>query len=449
MCKVDACVYEECTGVLYFIGRQYCLPFRVSIMTVIYSYGVGFCNLLVLLEGQVLRPGSWDEQVRSPTHFFIYAPDFHEKQPAFLLGCGRDAHCHFNCMEQRNFWKLLWVVAYVAFAAVSCWATAESLHLLLSSWPKVMCWIVTVGFFIIASLGTKMIVDSLNQNIYLEKRGLRLIGGIIITLVFWFVCIMPTNTHTFFYRTVIDDMVSNDISTTCNYLGQIQNNTNNKKQATLKVNELKNNVDVLLGELEAEIKNEANPGDGPKSQEIRRKLAALLGVAKIEKLSYKGVSQQDREKLCDAYRTKVYILANSRADNIMTNILSPNPDNLKEVKRDDNNLKLVRKYIDDGTIDLNKAEDINDVCDKLNNGYNSVKNNKDFVNFASESDKALYTAKTPMTKVKRMISVFEVWRDFLNGEYAGHGFLFWIIISILVDIAAFIFFDLAFKKTDY
>jgi len=351
-------------------------------------------------------------------------------------------------MEQRNYWKLLWVAAYVAFAAVSCWTTAESLHLLLSSWPKAMCWVVTVGFFIIASLGTKMIVDSLNQNIYLEKRGTRLIGGVLITLVFWLVCSMPTNTHTFFYRTVIDQMVTNDISTTRNYLGQIQNNTNNKNQATLKVNELKNSVDVLLGELEAEIKNEANPGDGPKSQEIRRKLAALLGVAKIEKLSYRGTSKQDREKLCDAYRTKVYILANSRAQNIMTNILSPNADNIKEVKRDDENLKLVEKYINNGTIDLNKAEDIKDVCNKLDKGYNSIKNNKDFVNFASESDKALYTADSPMTKVKRMISVFEVWEDFIKGKFAGHGFLFWIIISILVDIAAFIFFDLAFKKTD-
>lgn len=171
-------------------------------------------------------------------------------------------------MEQKNYLKLIWTVAFIAFAAVSCWATAESLHLLLSSWPLAMCWVVTVGFFIIASLGTKMIVDSLNQNIYLEKRGLRLVGGIVIVLIFWLICSMPTNTHTFFYRTVINDKVNTDISTTRGYLSQIKNNTNNKTQATVKVNELKNNVDVLLGELEAEIKNEVNPGFGPKSKEI-------------------------------------------------------------------------------------------------------------------------------------------------------------------------------------
>lgn len=351
-------------------------------------------------------------------------------------------------MEQKNYLKLIWMVAFIAFAAVSCWATAESLHLLLSSWPLAMCWVITVGFFIIASLGTKMIVDSLNQDIYLEKRGLRLVGGIVIVLIFWLICSMPTNTHTFFYRTVINDKVNTDISTTRGYLSQIKNNTNNKTQATVKVNELKNNVDVLLGELEAEIKNEVNPGFGPKSKEILRKFATLLEVDKVEPLSYKGTSKQDRDKLCDAYRTKIYILAENRATNIMAHILSPNSDNIKEVKRDDENLALVKKYIGDKTINLNDAEDVEDVCDKLNTAYNTVKKNSDFINFSSKTDEANYTADNPITKVKRMISVFDVWEDFMAGEYAGHGFMFWIIISILVDIAAFIFFDLALKKRE-
>lgn len=351
-------------------------------------------------------------------------------------------------MNQTNYLKLFSIIAFVAFAAVSCWATAESLNLLLSSWPKIMCWIVTVGFFVIASLGTKIIVDSLNTNIYMEKRGLHLIGGIIIVLVFWIICSMPTNTHTFFYRTVINDKVTTDISTTCGYLGQIKNNTNNKNQATIKVNELKNNVTVLLGELEAEIKNESNPGFGPKSKEILRKFATLLGVDKVEPLTFKGLSKQERAKLCDAYRTKIYILADSKATNLMTNILTPNPENLKEVKRDEENLHLVKKYIDNGTLDLNSPQDIKDICDKLNSGYNTVKKNRDFVNFSSTEDEASYTANSPITKVKSLISVFDAWEDFLKGDYEGHGFFFWIIISILIDVAAFIFFDMAFRKRE-
>lgn len=352
-------------------------------------------------------------------------------------------------MEQKNYLKIVWVAAFLCFAAVSCWATSESLHLLLSSWPLVLCWVVSVGFFIVASLGTKMMVDSLNQSVYLEKRGLHLIFGFLLFIVFWLICSMPTNTHTFFYRTVINDKVNTDISTTRGYLGQIKNNTNNETQAAKKVNELENNLSVLLGELEAEINNEANPGNGPKSNEILRKLANLLGVDKIEPLTYRGTSKQERVKLCDAYRTKVLLLAQNRANSIMKHILSPNSDNLKEVIRDDKNLELMKKYIDNKTIDLNDAEDIKGVCDKLNTAYNTVKKNSDFVDFSSKEDEATYTADSPVTRVKRMISVFDVWDDFLAGKYAGHGFSFWVIISVLVDIAAFIFFDLAFRKREY
>ena len=355
-------------------------------------------------------------------------------------------------MEQKNYLKLVWVLSFIAFASVSCWATAESLHLLLPSWPAAMCWIVTVGFFIIASIGTKMIVDSLNQNVYIEKRGAHLIGGIILTLLFWLVCSMPTNTHTFFYRTLINDKVSADISMTRGYLGQIKNNTNNKDQAELKVKELVGDVNSLLGELESEIMNEANPGFGPKSKEILRKFAVLFGIDKIEPLSHKGTSKQDRQRLCDAYRKKMLILVESKANNIRAQISSPTADNLKEVNAIDENLALVKKYIADGTIDLNDPVDItgeNGVCEKINDGYNAIKKNKNFVIFDSDADEAIYTADNPVTKVKRMVSVFDVWHDYIKGEYAGHGFGFWIIISILVDIATFIFFDLAFKKTDY
>lgn len=352
-------------------------------------------------------------------------------------------------MEQKNYLKLVWILAFVAFAAVSCWATSESLHLLLSSWPIIICWIVTIGFFIIASMGTKMIVDSLNQNIYLEKRGLRLVGGIFILLIFWLICSMPTNTHTFFYRNIINDEVTTDLSTTRGYLGQIKNNTNNIAQAQLKVTELENNVNVLLGELEAEIMNEANPGFGDKSKEILRKVAALLEVDKIEPLTKKGNSKQDRVKLCDAYRQKVYMLAQNRANHIMVNVLSPNPDIMKEVKRVDANLSEIQKCIGNKTLDLNKSEDILEICNKLTESYNVIKKNRDFVNFSSKKDEEVYTADSPLTRVKRMISVIDVWKDFIAGKYAGRGFIFWVVISVLVDVAAFIFFDLAFRKKDF
>ena len=361
-----------------------------------------------------------------------------------LMGTGEDM---VNVMNENKPLKIFSILAFIAFAAVSCWATAESLHLLLSSWPAILCWIVSIGFFVIASLGSKLIVDSLNQKVYIEKRGLRLTLGTIMLLVFWLACSMPTNTHTFFYRSVIHDKVASDITTTKRYLEQIINNEMPNQTAKEKCAELENKVEAKLGELEAEIKNEANPGFGEKSKEILSEFAGMLHSDPIKPLSKKGTSIEDRELLCNAYRNKIRSLLKGQQNIIRNNIRLVSGSAKKEAKKNHVNLELVEKRIANNTYDLNDANDIKTVCDQLAISYATIKNNKDFVYF-NGNDEAAYTAENAVSKVKRMISVFDVWQDYLAGKYDGHGFLFWIIISILVDVAAFIFFDIAFKKRE-
>ena len=351
-------------------------------------------------------------------------------------------------MGQSNFFKIFSITAFVAFAAISCWATSESLHLLLPSLPLIVCWVVTIGFFVLASLGSKLIVDSLNQNVYIEKRALRLVGGILITIFFWLVCIMPTNTHTFFFRNVIAEKVSMDIATTENYLDQIKSDQINGDKIKSASNALRNTVEAKLGELKAEIVNDANPGYGPNARRIFKEFAGILRVGEIEPLSYQGTSIQDRQRLYDAYRNKFYILLDSRLAILKRELSPTNNDYISQADNAYMNLELVKKYINNGRIDLNNAEDIKTVCDKLNAGYAVIKAYPQFVDFKNNVDKEIYTASNPVTKVKRMTSVLDVWEDFIKGEYAGHGFLFWVILSMLVDISAFIFFDIAFKKQD-
>lgn len=351
-------------------------------------------------------------------------------------------------MNENKFLKVFSLIAFLAFATVSCWATAESLHLLLSSWPLVLCWVVTIGFFFIASWGTKMIVDSLNQNIYLPNKGLRLLGGIFILLFFWLICSLPTNTHTFFYRSVINDKVTSDIATTQGYLMQIRDNVFTEKQINIKQVELEKKVEVKLGELKAEIFNDANPGQGPKALSILREFAEIFGVAKIEPLTYKGISIQDRQKLYDAYRQKMYILLETKKINISKEMTPTNNNHQKQADIDYKNLELVKKYIADGSLNLNDAVDIKSICDKLNEGYVTIRTYNQFVDFKDETDQIDYTTPNFVTKVKRMISVFDVWKDFLTNQYEGHGFFFWVLISVLVDIGAFIFFNIAFTQKD-
>ena len=68
-------------------------------------------------------------------------------------------------MGQKSIWRLIFLIAFTALMGISCWATSESIHLLLPSWPGIFCWVVTIAFFFIASYGSKLIVDSLNLSL--------------------------------------------------------------------------------------------------------------------------------------------------------------------------------------------------------------------------------------------------------------------------------------------
>ena len=352
-------------------------------------------------------------------------------------------------MNNINYGKIICIIGFVLCGAVSCWATTESLHLLLSSWPKVFCWAVTICFFIIAAVGTKMITDSLNQDVYIVNRKNFLVGGIIIVLLFWLVCSMPTNTHTFFYRNLINDKLSTEIATTQGYLADIRDGKVTEEKIHTKIQELRNRTNILLGQLEAEIKNEANPGNGPRAKAILRDIATTLDVPEIKPLSFVGTSLQERATLCKEYRKMIYTLRETKEQNIRQE-MTPTTDNFRKMAdRDYKNLDIVKKNIDNENINVFDAKDIKMVCDKINQGYNTIKMNSQFVQFKNNSDHAAYTAPTPQTKVSRLLSVYDVWVDFVTGKEGGLSFVFWIIISILVDVAAFIFFDIAFKKTEY
>lgn len=294
-----------------------------------------------------------------------------------------------------------------------------------------------------------MIVDSLNVGVYVSHRGWQLIGGIVLLAFFWGVCSLPTNTHTFFYRMNASKMINDDISATCGYLSDIKNNSKEKDQAKRKADELDTNIQTALKDLEAEIMNDNNPGDGPEARRIRQNIADLLGVATIDKISYRGTSRQERQRLCEQYRKKILQQTESVKERIQANILKPNQENLDEARTIYKNLGVVENGITEGTISLNSPDDMRKyVCHWLNKGYSSIKKNKDFVNFQSEDDQTRYTADNPTTKVQSLISVVEVWKGYWRGEYKGLGFIYWVIIAVLIDVAGFVFFVLAFRKTD-
>ena len=114
-------------------------------------------------------------------------------------------------------------LAYIVLAGISCWATEQSLHLLLpAGWPEILVWGITIAFFVVASIGTWLITSTLASSwSFVDNRNLRIFGGFLLVIFFWLLMSMPTNTHTFFYNDKIGSVITKDIETTNKYLTQI------------------------------------------------------------------------------------------------------------------------------------------------------------------------------------------------------------------------------------
>lgn len=353
-------------------------------------------------------------------------------------------------MESKSYQKIAFLLGFLLLSVVSCWATAESLHMLLPSWPIYLCWGVTVSFFVMASYGGKMITDSLNQNIYVENRGWMLLGGVIIMLLFWLVCSLPTNTHTFFYRSVAADVIQQDLSATKGYLVQLRDNVKSENEIKNRKEELQSKVWTQVVALENEIDNIANPGFGEKARAQLDRIATLLQVGQIPMLSHRvTLTPAEKKKLKQQYRTMVSEILKTRLSEMESNYRKPQEKTFKPLAaKQVKNIEKMETYVAQmhaaGSIDQNVITNADIV---LKQGYGTIRTYADFITFKS-SDRESYLEGDIITQPTRLLSVIEVWKDYFNGRYNGRGFIFWILIAVVVDLAAFIFFSLAFKRED-
>ena len=116
--------------------------------------------------------------------------------------------------------KVLWFVAFIVVAALSCWATASSFMLIIPL-PWYVIWAMTIVFFVCASYAFKTIMEALNNDDSVENPKLKLWGGLVLLIITWVIISLPTNAHTFFYKLQIGNVVTEDLKTTETYTEQL------------------------------------------------------------------------------------------------------------------------------------------------------------------------------------------------------------------------------------
>lgn len=338
------------------------------------------------------------------------------------------------------------IIAFLILAGISCWATEQSLHLLLpTGWPEVLVWGITIAFFVIASYGTKLIIDTLTSPGFIDNRRLKLFGGILLVVFFWLLMSMPTNTHTFFYNDKIGSVITKDIETTNKYLSQIVDRGTSSTMVLDSVGtKMKDAVEEERVHIVRQFNGDEPPykrGNGEKISEHIKKINNILKSSIIQDPDYNSANPA----ILNKYQVEIN---KALADALKTHTISmQSVDAAKEQKR---RLAALNDSIQDhiSTGSLSEAE-IKQCEKELKDGYNIIGTNKLFVDFDRNSDdEAVYTKENVETRTKRMASVIDVFFvDFLQGKYPA-SFWYYVILSILVDIAAFIFFDIAFKRNE-
>jgi hypothetical protein len=346
-------------------------------------------------------------------------------------------------MEQNKFLKIFAISAYLVLMFVSCWATVESLRLLLPSWPVVFFWAVSVIFFVVASMGTKLIVDSFNQRVRIDNRGWRLIGGILLLTVFWIIFFLPTNTHTFFYRSVIKDVLVDELTNTKGLLQNLSDEGEAGRIIEQEKNDFRNKIAALFANYSSEINNPGLIGSGERADNVLIEMEKELGP--IQRLILRSNSLHDRRIFLDEMGRLITVLLESKLTTYDTKLRNINSGlDKKSIRKLITEIQKIQNKI--SVMPTSNDEPTQLTRDILTQSFAIINQYSDVLKQTYPNARVLLAYPLPM--IVKLDSVVEVWKEFFAGKYADRGFVFWIIIAALIDIAGFIFFDIAFKNRD-
>ena len=342
-------------------------------------------------------------------------------------------------------------ILWLGLAGVSCYWTEQSLALFMEDFrPEILIWILTIAFFIIASYGTKLIVDALNQDVYIEHRRRTFWIGVVLTFVFWLLISMPTNTHTIFYKSHITSTVQEDISTTSKYLTQIKNREVTDSAYYKWHDEIYSKFKIVLDEFEG--RKSGNSGSGKLVRSY------LMDINQLLESQMPGSSIKFNDQAMNSTNPQIFTNYENQFINALEKIRIAKYQAPQEAIDKAENCLEILSNINDSILYLSQSGKISDsiiaqAAANVKIGYGVISKNHKYVNFNHDNnglnDKDQYVPKKEgehtQTKIERQKSAYNTWVDFLQGKYPL-SFLYAIFVALLVDIAAFMFFDFAFKK---
>ena len=346
---------------------------------------------------------------------------------------------------ENKFLKIFSLVAFILFAAVSCWSTTESLFLTLENAeiPKWVFWIAVVGLYVLTSICFKLMLDTFNQNIYMENRTFKFIISLLGVILLWIVFSMPTNTHTFFYKQMAKNTAVKELKHIDAELYNVSSENTFRSKYDAEWNKYEADVLNALAGIKREINDFQNIGTGDKTEARIVDVEDLLGLktGTIARIKARNNSQKELNQVCAYYDKAVkeqLEIKKQQHDANLSRSLEDFQEKMKDVSSLRQNIKAILSQLDDNQFDKEAV----------------LKNTRIVINRAYAELEALYngtyTYDETVYRSDRLVKVIKVWGDYFNGKFKKTDYVlwYWIVLSIIIDIAAFVFFDIAFKKED-
>lgn len=361
-------------------------------------------------------------------------------------------------MNQRNpVTFLLSLLGWLVFGAVSCWATSESLFLSFrggAAFPKIVFWAIVIGFYVVTSLGTKLIIDSFGAiPIDTNKRRLMLFGGILIVVCFWLLISMPTNAHTFLYKRSAKVIAQKELKWQEGQLETITDIDAYKLKISADFEDQMGKIDKLEGTLIDEITHPDRPGFKDKAEAILQKIERELGVSvgTIPRM-YVGAKDYEINRATKYYSNAISRQKDIAEVNHAKKIVTLVSQYEKKVVDAKESIKYIRAAY--AALDNNNEvqEDVlREARKQINHAYNVIDEHK-LEGAESARDKYVSVEKgMPSNRLTNVVEI--VYKDYLRGQLSSkydmpetNGMIYFILLSILIDFAAFLFFNIAFKN---
>lgn len=330
-------------------------------------------------------------------------------------------------MGNNNFLKPGAFILWIAVSIASCYLTVESFYLL-TGWSRWILWIMASAFFVLSSFGMTFIYDSLNSSSDLsnDKRTPCFVTGILIVLAFWGVFSLPTNAHTLYLQENAIEVVKKDLVKAQKEL----DNLPNKELTTIELEKKLNNVETLLSDLEVEYLNPSRRGLGWRCDtiivRIERELSNKEENFKIDK-SKGRTAKESFEHIA----RQVYNKLENSVKKDLTERLNISKEHQIQMKATSRKINNLLKHIDKmnpSTAVENSQKPLESACSLLETYTKKAEHEFD---------------NTETAKLKNVYGVLFSW---FRGDLKGQGFAIWFVISILIDLAGFLFATIALRN---